>query len=76
MLRSARSRSRGTRIITLLWSGRREPAKIYIHESGLPLILTLAQDGTYARAMASTDAMREFAEGLSRSFDQAANMDW
>jgi hypothetical protein len=59
-----------------LWSGTREPARIYIQEYELPLLLTMASDGTYSNAMRSTDEMKEFVRGLSRQFDNAANMDW
>jgi hypothetical protein len=61
--------------IAHLWSGEREPAKIYI-ESDLPLILPMATDGTYQDAMKSVENMKEFVEHLSWKFDQAANMDW
>lgn len=63
------------KFIAYLWSGEREPARIYI-ESGLPLILTAAKDGTYQDAMESAESMEEFVEYLSLQFDQAANMDW
>jgi hypothetical protein len=59
-----------------LWSGERAPAKLYIQDSGHPLILTMAKDGTYARAMESDEAMNEFLDYLGHQFDQAANMDW
>jgi hypothetical protein len=59
-----------------LWTGEREPAYHYIQESGLPLVLTHAQDGTYARAMQSVEAMKEFLDYQSHLWDQAANMDW
>lgn len=62
--------------IAHLWSGARAPAKLYIQESSLPLILTMAEDGTYARAMASEEDMNEFLDYLGHQFDQAANMDW
>jgi hypothetical protein len=42
-----------------LWSNPREPARIYIQESRLPLILPKASDGTYAKAMTSVDNMNE-----------------
>lgn len=64
------------RFIAHLWSGSREPARIYIQESGLPLLLTMASNGTYLSAMRSTDAMEDLVRGLSRQFDDAANMDW
>jgi hypothetical protein len=62
--------------IAHLWSGPREAAKIYIQDSGLPLVLTMVQDGTYKAAMLSVDAMNRFVEGLSRASDNAENMDW
>jgi hypothetical protein len=62
--------------IAHLWSGPREPARIYLQESGLPLILTMATDGTYAKAMHSIHEMKEFVRYLSTEFDDAANMDW
>ena len=62
--------------IAHLWSGPREPARIYIQESGLPILLTMARDGTYLRAMRSTDEMEELVRGSSHRFDDAANMDW
>jgi hypothetical protein len=62
--------------IAHIWSNEREPAEIYIQNSGLPLILPMASDGTYARAMSSVEDMNEFIESLSRQFDNAANMDF
>lgn len=60
----------------LLWEGPRAPAKAYIQESGLPIILTSAADGTYSKAMSSMEAMEAHIEHLSYLWDQAANMDW
>jgi len=62
--------------INFLWSGAREPAKHYIQESDLPLILTFANDGTYKRAMASANDMEELIHHLSESMDQSINMDF
>ena len=62
--------------ITFMWSGAREPARIYIQESQLPIILPYASDGTYKAAMASVSAMTEYAEHLGEEWDRAANMDW
>lgn len=62
--------------VSHLWTGSRAPAEIYIQRSELPLILTLAADGTYARAMTSIDDMSELVDHLTWQFDQAANMDW
>ena len=58
-----------------LWSGEREPAKLYV-ESDLPLILTMAKDGTYRAAMESVEEMEQLVDHLSREYDRAANMDW
>lgn len=62
--------------IVHLWSGSREPARIYIQDCGLPLLLTMAGNGTYLKAMRSVEEMEQFVRGLSRQFDDAANMDW
>lgn len=59
-----------------LWSGGRSPARLYIQESGLPLILTMAINGEYAGAMQSEEDMERLVAGLHQMFDQAANMDW
>lgn len=64
------------KFITLLWSGSRAPAQLYIQESSLPAIVTFCTDGTYARAMTSLDEMEGLIEYLSNMTDQAANMDW
>ena len=37
---------------------------------------TNAADGSYAAAMASVEAMREFIDHLDSQSDRAANMDW
>lgn len=60
----------------ILWAGEREPARVYVHESGLPTILTFAADGTYISAMTSVDSMENLVEYLSNLSDQASNMDW
>jgi hypothetical protein len=59
-----------------LWSGDRAPARIYIQEWGLPLILTMAQDGYYAQAMVSVVEMETFARSLGELMDRSANMDF
>ena len=58
-----------------LWSGPRGPAKIYL-ESGLPLILSMASEGDYKKAMASEPKMTEFTDYLCDLDDRNANMDW
>ena len=62
--------------ITKLWKGERAPAKLYLEEADLPVILSYASDGTYARAMSSMDDMENFVESLTHEIDNAANMDW
>lgn len=62
--------------IAHLWSGDLEPAKVYIQEYGLPLILPYVADGTYKQAMGSVKQMKAFADHLSDEFDRAANMDF
>lgn len=59
-----------------LWRSDVEPAMFYVMESHLPVILTKARDGSYARAMTSLDDMKMFVEHLQYQFDQAADMDW
>jgi hypothetical protein len=59
-----------------LWSGNLEPARLYIQESGLPVILTYASNGRYEAAMQSVDDMEEFMDVLCHQADNAANMDW
>ncbi len=62
--------------ITYLWSGGREPARMYLHDSELPVILTYAADGTYAAAMNSINSMNEFMEYEQARWDRAADMDF
>ena len=64
------------RSIEHVWADERTPAKIYIQQSGLPLILTYAQNGKYNRAMQSASDMESFTEGLMHEFDRASNMDF
>ena len=59
-----------------LWSGPLGPARLYIQESALPLILTMAANGEYAKAMQSEEDMTALLERLNYTFDQSANMDW
>ncbi len=62
--------------ISFLWEDELLPAKIYIEDSSLPLILSYSKDGTYKRAMSTAENMTALVEGLLREFDTAANMDW
>lgn len=63
-------------VATHLWSGPRAPARLYVQESQLPIILPHATDGLYARAMHSLDEMTALVDHLSHEWDRAANMDW
>jgi hypothetical protein len=64
------------RFVEKLWDGDLAPARIYIQDAALPIILPYASDGTYERAMASVEDMEWFVEGLTREMDNAVNMDW
>jgi hypothetical protein len=62
--------------IEKLWAGDLAPAKMYLQEASMPVILTYASDGTYESAMSSPESMEEFIDGLAHEMDDAANMDW
>jgi hypothetical protein len=62
--------------VQYLWAGGLEPAKHYIQESGLPVNLAMASDGTYARAMSSVASMNRLIDLMHYESDRAANMDW
>lgn len=62
--------------IAHLWEGPRAPARVYVQEYELPLILTMARDGAYKRAMTSVEEMIKLADHLASQIDNAANMDW
>jgi hypothetical protein len=62
--------------VAKLWEGERAPAKLYLEEAGLQVILTYASDGTYAHAMFSEEDMEHFIKSLTHEIDNAANMDW
>lgn len=64
------------RFIDHLWSGPREPARIYIQDYQLDLILTRVDDGTYARSMTSIGDMTAFADYMAEEWSRAANMDF
>lgn len=59
-----------------LWTDNREPLRLYIQESNLPLILPMASDGTYEKAMSSTQNMENLIDKLNYHFDKSANMDF
>lgn len=62
--------------IAKLWEGDLAPAKMYLQDANMPVILTYASDGTYENAMSCLEAMEEFIDGLAHQMDGAANMDW
>jgi hypothetical protein len=62
--------------LTFLWSGVRSPARLYIQESGMDLILPMASDGRYASAMRSDEDMQALIDELHYLANQVANMDW
>jgi hypothetical protein len=64
------------KFIVYLWSGGREPARIYIQDSALRLFLPMASDGTYAAAMTTVDDMNALVDRLMKETDASANMDW
>lgn len=59
-----------------LWADEREPARVYLERTSLPVIMTMAADGTYTRAMQSCEEMESLAEHLVNEWDRSANMDW
>jgi hypothetical protein len=61
---------------SFLWTGIRSPAKVYVQQTQLPLILTMAADGSYSEAMRSSESMAELVHRMSYLSDQATNMDW
>ena len=56
-------------------SGDRLPAWMFLDE-GFDVVLNLAQDGTYQRAIKSVDDMHSFIDYWSWLEDRHANMDW
>lgn len=63
------------RFIEHLWTDTRSPAQEYL-ASGIPTILSYANDGTYLKAMESESEMSSFLEHLQYQIDTAANMDF
>jgi hypothetical protein len=49
--------------IERLWDGDLAPAKMYLQDANMPVILTYASDGTYDGAMSSPEEMEEFIDG-------------
>lgn len=59
-----------------LWSGTRAPAKIYIQDYELPLILTNVANGEYGRAMSSVDELSDYADYLAGLMSRHIDMDF
>jgi hypothetical protein len=64
------------RFLEIIWTDERALVKIYIDKFGLPLILTLAADGSYEKAMQSADNMESLCHYLQEMIDRSANMDF
>lgn len=62
--------------IAHLWTGARSPAKIYLQDYDLPVVLTYVKDGTYAAAMHSDAEMESFAGHFAALMDRHVNMDF
>ena len=60
--------------IEKLWNGDLAPAKAYIQDAALPIILTYASDGTYEGAMTSMEDMEYLIEGMTHEMDNATNI--
>ena len=59
-----------------LWSGPLAPARLYLQESTLPVILSMAVAGDYRRALANDDDMQMLTNYLEEQSDHSANMDF
>lgn len=62
--------------IDFIWSCERKPAKLYIQDSGLPLVLTEAQKGIYTKIMKSSKEMNEYIDRKIWEQERAMNMDF
>lgn len=62
--------------IKYLWTDKYKIAKLYIQDTDLPLILTLAKNNIYNTALKSNKNMKGLIKSLYYEFDTAANMDW
>lgn len=59
-----------------LWSGPLGPARIYLQESSLPVIVSMAKAGDYLDALASHEGMEQFTRYLEEKSDRSSNMDF
>jgi len=62
--------------INHLQEGSSATAWVHIQEYELPSILTKVRSGEYARAMASTETMEDYARHEAELIDRYANMDF
>ena len=63
------------RFIPYLWANERATQGMYI-ESGLPIILSMAANGSYVSAIECEDNMEHFIYELQLEFDRAMDMDY
>lgn len=64
------------RFMEFLWEYEREPARIYLQRTSLPVILTMVTDGTYAKAMQSSKKMKSLVEQLESESERSINLDF
>ena len=64
------------KFVSFLWSSERKNAKLYIQDSGLPLVLTKAQKGIYTKIMQSSKEMNEYIDREIWEQERAMNMDF
>lgn len=64
------------RFMEFLWEYEREPARIYLQRTSLPVILTMVTDGTYSKAMQSCEEMKSLVEHLEGGFERSINMEF
>ena len=62
--------------INFLKSSSYRPAYLYAQEGELPSILTMARDGTYAKAVVCEKKMKDLIEKLNHELTNSMNMDW
>ena len=62
--------------VDYLWTGPRVPARIYLQEYSLPIILSRIVRGDYSKALRSEADMANFVDNLQYEFDRALNMDF
>ena len=64
------------KFIELLWQDDRRPARMYLMDNDLPVVLTFAANGRYPNAMQSEQTMKALIEELNHIVDKATDMDY